>query len=75
MGQNWPVSMELMVLRDTPTISAKADCDRFFSALAAFSLFRNTMSSFRSPHPLKVVATSNAIHTTADPPQKTAVHR
>jgi len=42
--------MELMVFYDTPTISANAGCDRFFSPLplsACFALFRNTMSFFR----------------------------
>ena len=35
VGLNWPVSMELMVLRETPTSSASAACDNFFSARAS----------------------------------------
>lgn len=39
VGLNCPVSMELIVLRDTPTISASCPCDSFCSALASFSRF------------------------------------
>ena len=38
-GLNCPVSMELMVFRDTPTSSASWVWERFFSARATFSRF------------------------------------
>lgn len=42
VGLNCPVSIELIVLRDTPTISARADCESFLSPLASFNLFFKT---------------------------------
>jgi len=47
VGQNCPVSMELMVFLETPTISANVDCERSFSALATFSLFFSIISFFK----------------------------
>lgn len=48
VGQNCPVSIELIVWRDTPTISANCPCERFFSALATLRRLFNTNSSFKS---------------------------
>ncbi len=42
VGPNCPVSMELMVLRETPTISASWAWERPFSARASFSRFFST---------------------------------
>ena len=39
VGLNCPVSIELIVFRDTPTISANADWESFCSALIFFKLF------------------------------------
>ena len=36
---NCPVSIELIVLRETPTISANSVCDNFFSFRTSFNLF------------------------------------
>lgn len=41
VGLNCPVSIELIVLRDTPTISASCVCDNFNSVRASFSRFFN----------------------------------
>ena len=41
VGLNCPVSIELIVFLETPTISAKALCDKPFSVLVSFSLFFN----------------------------------
>ena len=46
VGQNCPVSMELMVFLETPIISANAAWEMSLSALATFSLFFSTISSF-----------------------------
>lgn len=46
VGLNWPVSIELMVFLDTPTMSAKADCDNPFSVLACFKWFFKIRVSF-----------------------------
>ena len=54
VGQNCPVSMELMVLRDTPTIFAKSDWDKSFSARATFSLFFSIKSSLIISYPKSV---------------------
>lgn len=48
VGVNCPVSMELMVLRDTPTIAASCACDKPLSARISFSLFLSTKLSFIS---------------------------
>ena len=48
MGQNCPVSIELIVWRDTPTISDKAACDKLFSALATFKRFLKLMHLLES---------------------------
>ena len=42
VGQNWPVSMELMVFLETPTILARSDWEIFFSDRISFILFFNT---------------------------------
>ena len=39
VGLNWPVSIELMVLRETPTSSANCAWENFFSARASFKWF------------------------------------
>ena len=41
VGLNCPVSIELIVFGETPTISASCDCESFFSNRASFNLFRN----------------------------------
>ena len=46
VGLNCPVSIELIVFRETPTISASWDCESFFSNRASFNLFCNFNSSF-----------------------------
>ena len=51
VGLNCPVSMELMVFRDTPTISASCACERFFSERASFSLFCSFSSSLHLSKP------------------------
>ena len=53
VGENCPVSIELIVFRDTPTSSARADCDSPRSCRASFSPFRKiSLSSMRSPQDL-----------------------
>ena len=44
VGLNCPVSIELIVLRDTPTISASSLCEICFLARASFKLFFKTNS-------------------------------
>ncbi len=39
VGQNCPVSMELIVFLETPTICASSDWEIFFSVRNSFSLF------------------------------------
>ena len=46
VGLNCPVSMELIVLRDTPTISASCCCDKPFSLRHSLRLFFNINFSF-----------------------------
>ena len=45
VGQNCPVSIELMVFLDTPTILASSSCDRSSSLRYSFNLFFNTSES------------------------------
>ncbi|ADO37106.1 hypothetical protein SAMN04515649_10685 [Eubacterium callanderi] len=51
VGLNCPVSMELMVLRETPTSSARADWDSFFSFRISFKRFFRINSSFKTLYP------------------------
>ena len=46
VGLNCPVSIELIVFRDTPTISANADCESFCSARIFFFFFFKIKLSF-----------------------------
>ena len=41
VGLNWPVSIELIVFLDTPTISANRDCDNPALLRYSFNLFFN----------------------------------
>lgn len=51
VGLNWPVSIELIVFRETPTSSASCDWERPFSQRASFSRFCSFSSvSFRRLH-------------------------
>ncbi len=51
VGLNWPVSMELMVLRETPTSWARADWESFFSFRISFKRFFKINSSFKTLYP------------------------
>lgn len=62
VGLNCPVSMELMVLRDTPTILASSPWDSFFSLRASFRRFFK-MSASSMAHPF--AAEDNPIRYTA----------
>ena len=53
VGLNCPVSIELIVFLETPTISAKALCDKPFSVLVSFSLFFNINALFMKENHLK----------------------
>ena len=62
VGLNCPVSIELMVFLDTPTISASCCWDMFFSRRIVFKLFFNTsLSSIAYPKVTTQSVTAKAI--------------
>ncbi len=63
VGLNCPVSMELMVLRETPTIWANCAWDSFFSLRASRSRFLS-ISSFSIRYTIAMEAMSSTSATT-----------
>ena len=60
VGQYCPVSMELMVLRETPTKAASSPCDKCFSARASLRrFFKMSFPSIQmlTPHSTRIQST------------------
>ena len=71
VGENWPVSMELMVFRDTPTSSARAAWESFRSVRASLMRFLRISWSFMAYHQPSVAFRNPRIAKTAVREKKT----
>lgn len=68
VGLNCPVSIELIVFRETPTISASCACDSPESVLHSFNLFFSSSLPFMDQCPIAkrtiaIIMTTNEIRT------------